>query len=303
MKVTRLTACWPTATVATSSLRGSDTFTILGRVIPVAYVELMTFEQPLPRSLSPSRLADFQTCPRRYQHASVERIAQPATYATAKGRFVHYIFEHLFKLEATERTITAARSFVPAAREAILTPDVCEEIALDEATEARLLVETDTIIERYFTMEDPRTITSEGIELRVGVTIDDTPLFGILDRLDRDEEGNLVIVDYKTGSLPNRNYDSQTFANAELYAVLCEEKLHERPTKIRLLYVSQGETIERTVTEVVIKARASAATSAWKKIRSYYDDGYFPATPSKNACRFCSFYERCREAGVPVAPR
>jgi len=263
----------------------------------------MAFEQPLPKSLSPSRLADFQTCPRRYQHASVERIAQPASYATAKGRFVHYIFEQLLKLAGPERTIEAARGFIDAATVNVLTPEVREEIGLDEATEARLLAETSVIIERYFTMEDPRAVTSEGVEMRLSVTVNETPLFGILDRLDRDEDGNLVIVDYKTGSLPNRNYDSQTFANAELYAVLCEEKLGERPTKIRLLYVSQGETIERPVSEVVIRARATAASAAWDKIQRYYADGDFPATPSKNACRFCSFTSLCRSQGVPVPPR
>ena len=275
----------------------------MGDVSGVAYGESMPFDQPLPKSLSPSRLADFQTCPRRYQHASVERIPQPASYATAKGRFVHYIFEHLMQLPSLERTVEAALGFVGAASDSVLTPEVREEIGLDDALEARLLAETKVIIERYFTMEDPRTITSEGIEMRVAVTIADTPLFGILDRLDRDEEGNLVIVDYKTGSLPNRNYDSQTFANAELYAVLCEEKLGERPTKIRLLYVSQGETIERPVSEVVIRARAQAATAAWTKIQRYYADGDFPATPSKNACRFCSFTDLCRAQGVPVPPR
>ena len=263
----------------------------------------MAFEQPLPKSLSPSRLADFQACPRRYQHASVERIPQPASYASAKGRFVHYIFEQLMKLDGPARTIDAARNFVEPALASVITPDVREEIGLDEAGEARLLAETAVILERYFTMEDPRNVTSEGIELRVGVTVGETPLFGILDRLDRDDDGNLVIVDYKTGSLPNRNFDSQTFANAELYAVLCEEKLGERPTKIRLLYVSQGETLERPVSEVVIKARAGAATNAWEKINRYYDDGNFPATPSKSACRFCSFRDLCRSQGVPVPPR
>jgi putative RecB family exonuclease len=263
----------------------------------------MAFDQPLPKSLSPSRLSDFQTCPRRYQHASVERLAQPATYATAKGRFVHYIFERLLQLDARERSIDAARGFVAAAMDHVLTPEVREEIAMDDAGEARLLAETAVIIERYFTMEDPRQVTTEGVELRLGVTVGETPLFGILDRLDRDENGELVIVDYKTGSLPNRNYDSQTFANAELYAVLCEEKLGERPAKIRLLYVSQGETLERRVSEVVIRARATAATNAWEKIRRYYDDGEFPATPSKNACRFCSFRDLCRAQGVPVPPR
>jgi putative RecB family exonuclease len=263
----------------------------------------MAFEQPLPSALSPSRLADFQACPRRYQHASIERIPQPASYATAKGRFVHYVFEHLFLLPAEERTVQAARRFVEPAQAEILTDDVRREINLDESMLERMLRETEAIITRYFEMEDPSKVASEGVELRIGVDVAGAPLFGILDRLDRDDEGNLVIVDYKTGSLPNRNYDSQTFANAELYAVLCEEKLHQRPTKIRLLYVSQGETIERTVTDVVINARASAATKAWEKIKRYYDDGDFPATPSKNACRFCSFTDLCRSQGVPVPPR
>lgn len=263
----------------------------------------MAFDQPLPTSLSPSRLGDFQACPRRYQHASVERIPQPASYATVKGRVAHSVLEQLFTLDPPERTLDAARGFVAAALAHVVTPGVEDEIGLDEALRARLLAEIALIIDRYFTMEDPRAVASEGVELRLGVTVGNTPLFGILDRLDRDEDGDLVIVDYKTGSLPNRNFDSHTFANAELYAVLCEEKLGERPRKIRLLYVSQGETIERSVSEVVIRARATAATTAWERIQRYYDEGDFPATPSKNACRFCSFQELCRSQGVPVPPR
>jgi putative RecB family exonuclease len=109
-----------------------------------------------------------------------------------------------------------------------------------------------------------------------------------------------VIVDYKTGRLPNRNYDSSTFANAELYAALCEAKLGEQPKKIRLLYVAQGETIERNVTDVTVKARANFASTAWQRINRYYDDGEFPATPSKNSCRFCAYKDICRADGVPV---
>ncbi|MHB1087468.1 MAG: RecB family exonuclease [Acidimicrobiales bacterium] len=263
----------------------------------------MAFSQPLPASLSPSRLADFQACPRRYQHASIERIPQPATYATAKGRFVHFVFENLYLLPAHERTIERTREFVTPAIDAILDEQVRNDIKLDEAMLSKMMSETHQIINAYFEMEDPRAVSSEGVELRLGVTVNDTPLFGILDRLDRDEDGNLVIVDYKTGALPNRNYDSQTFANAELYAVLCQAKLGETPSKIRLLYVSHGEAVERNVTEVVIRARSSAAATAWKKIQRYYDDGDFPATPSTNSCRFCAFKDICRKNGVPVPTR
>ena len=273
------------------------------RVTVRAYGGRMSFTQALPKSLSPSRLADFQACPRRYQYASVERIPQPATYATAKGRFAHYVFEHLFLLPAEERTIDQARKFIDPAIGAILTDDVRRDIAMDDSLLATLLEEMSEIITTYFAMEDPRLVNAEGIELRLGENVDETPLFGILDRLDRDDEGNLVIVDYKTGSLPNRNYDSHTFANAELYAALCREKLGETPVKIRLLYVAKGEAIERPVTDVVVKARAASAVSAWERIKRYYRDGDFPATPSSNTCRFCSYKDLCRANGVPVPPR
>ncbi|MGH3733931.1 MAG: RecB family exonuclease [Acidimicrobiales bacterium] len=263
----------------------------------------MAFNQPLPQSLSPSRLADFQACPRRYQHASVDRIPQPATYATAKGRLVHFVFEHLHQSPPAERTIERARDLVAGAVDEILTEDVRRDIALDDATMARLLEETDAIIVRYFAMEDPKEVRHEGVELRIGVDVRGAPLYGILDRLDRDEDGSLTIVDYKTGGLPNRNYDSHTFANAELYAALCEAQLGERPTKIRLMYVAQGESIERPVSEVVVNARAQAAAGAWSRIIRYYNEGDFPATPSVNSCRFCSFKDLCRANGVAVPGR
>lgn len=260
----------------------------------------MSFEQSLPVSLSPSRLADFQSCPRRYQYASIERIPQPASYASTKGRFIHYILEHLLREEPKQRTIEQARSYVDPAVEEILTTQIRDESGLDGPGIERLLRETEDVLTTYFSMEDPRTVQHEGVELQLGVTIEDTPLYGILDRLDRDENGNLSIVDYKTGGLPNRNFDSKTFANAELYAVLCEAKFGERPTTIRLLYVGQGETIVRPVSDIVTRARSSAAIYAWSRIKRYYDDGEFPATPSKGSCRFCAFKDRCRASGVAV---
>jgi putative RecB family exonuclease len=263
----------------------------------------MAFDQPLPQSLSPSRLSDFQACPRRYQYASIERIPQPATYATAKGRFVHYVFEQLLLLDGPERTIERARGFVSSAIEVILTEEVRTAIDFNETMMARLLDETEVMITRYFAMEDPTLVKHEGVELKLGEEVAGAPVYGILDRLDRDPDGSLAIVDYKTGALPNRNYDIQTFANTELYAALCEAKYGERPTVIRLMYVAHGTTIERNVTDVVVRARATAAASAWSKINRYYGDGDFPATPSARACRFCSFKDLCRAQGVAVPGR
>jgi putative RecB family exonuclease len=243
----------------------------------------MPLDGALPAHLSPSRLQDFGACPRRYQHAAIDKIPQPATYATTKGRLVHHVLEHLFALEPAERTPAAARALVPGAVEATLTESVRADIEADEATEARLAA-----------------VRAEGVELRLTADVEGAPLLGILDRLDREENGELTVVDYKTGAVPRRDYDSATFANADLYATLCERALGERPASVRLLYISRGATLERPVSERVIRARSAAAAAAWIRIGRFYDAGEFPATPSPSACKFCAYRQRCRDAGVKV---
>ncbi len=263
----------------------------------------MSFDRPLPTALSPSRLQDFRACPRRFQYSAVERIPQPATYATTKGRLVHWVLEQLYRMVAGERTEAAAHGFIEPAEAEILTESVRDDLAVDDELLARLRHEVQRIIDVYFTMEDPRLVSHVGVELRVNVELEGVPMLGILDRLDRRDDGALVIVDYKTGSLPNRNYDTQTFANAELYAALCETSMGELPKTIELLYVAQGETIERHVTEVVVRARARSAADAWASIERFHGEGAFPATPSVNTCRFCSYADRCRASGVAVPVR
>lgn len=263
----------------------------------------MAFEQPLPTALSPSRLADFQSCPRRYQHGAIERRHQPATYASVKGRFVHFLLERLMSYPPHDRTIDLAREAMPDAEVVILDDQARTDIGLTEGLLEQLRHESNQILTTYFAMEEPSEVNTEGVELRIETTIDETPLLGIIDRLDRDATGALVVVDYKTGSVPNRRFDSYTFANSELYAALCHAHIGERPSRIRLLYVAHGSVLERPVNTPTIHARIGAAQNAWARINQYYRDGEFPATPSANACRFCAFKDLCRANGVPVVIR
>lgn len=266
-----------------------------------------------PEILSPSRLADFETCPRKYQYSAVEKIKQPASYASAKGRFIHSILEYLFKEAPEDRTITKARSFIPTAATVVLTDEVRLEIGYDETVEAKLLRETDELLTNYFAMEDPSTVSlqpyedSVGVEVRLKLTNEEettvgAPLYGIVDRLDRDADGSLVIVDYKTGSLPRADYESAAFDNARLYVVLVEELLKETPSRIRLLYLAAGASLERSVAEVSPATRADDATRAWVEIKKHYENGNFQAKPSPKNCRWCppAYKNRCRAEGVPV---
>jgi len=268
----------------------------------------------LPRALSPSRLQDFQSCPRKYEYSAVRKLPQPASYASVKGRFVHAILERLLGLEPEQRTRDAANAFIPEAIEVTLTPEVRVDLAYDDALEATLLSDTATILDRYFVLEDPTTVVlyehneAKALELPLKADVYGAPLYGILDRLDRDDEGNLIIVDYKTGSLPRGDYASSAFANAALYVALCEAELGVTPTSVRLLYVAAGETLERPSSAIFPQERARAAAAAWEDIKTAHAAGNFIPRPSASACRFCpaDYQALCRAEGVAVvvaAPR
>src|ERR1700728_5120817 len=65
-----------------------------------------------PSALSPSRAADFMTCPLLYRFRVIDRIPEPPTTATARGTLVHAVLERLFDLPAAGRTPAAAQEML-----------------------------------------------------------------------------------------------------------------------------------------------------------------------------------------------
>src|SRR5215469_13959738 len=65
-----------------------------------------------PSALSPSRAADFMTCPLLYRFRVIDKIPEPPTQATARGTLVHAVLERLFDQPAADRTPQAARQLV-----------------------------------------------------------------------------------------------------------------------------------------------------------------------------------------------
>src|SRR5688572_7503683 len=63
-------------------------------------------------SLSPSRAADFKTCPLLYRFRTIDRIPEPPTPDQARGTLVHAVLERLFDLPAGDRTPERAAAMV-----------------------------------------------------------------------------------------------------------------------------------------------------------------------------------------------
>src|SRR3954452_2414304 len=67
---------------------------------------------PAGPSLSPSRAADFKTCPLLFRFRTIDKLPEQPTADQARGTLVHAVLERLFDLPAAERTPEAAAALV-----------------------------------------------------------------------------------------------------------------------------------------------------------------------------------------------
>jgi putative RecB family exonuclease len=177
---------------------------------------------PVPTSLSPSRVEAFTSCPMAFRFASIEHLPESPSPHTTKGSLVHRVLELLFLRPPAARTITAARScFQQAVDEYALDPEFTL-LHLDDAQQEAFVDDAWSLVEAYFRMEDPTGVREIGIELRLEAQVGNLALRGIIDRLELDADGGLVVTDYKTGRAPGLKYEQGRLAGVLFYSFLCE---------------------------------------------------------------------------------
>lgn len=263
---------------------------------------------PLPSSISPSKVGTFTDCPRRFQYQSIDRLEQPPTIWTLKGTLVHSALEGLFSVEPAQRTLEVALGALDAA---IAAPDGVaglESVGLEGPRLASFLEDAAALVGKYFELEDPTQVDAVGVELRVDTTLTSARdggsvlLRGIIDRLDRNEAGELVVVDYKTGRAPAPGRERERLAAVETYALLCERAFGVRPVMVRLMYLAAPLVIEREIGASEVSRQERRTVEVWRAISRAYAAGTFRPSPGP-LCNFCAFTDRCEAAPAALRAR
>lgn len=247
---------------------------------------------PIPSSLSPSRVSSFTSCPMQFRFSSVQRLPEPPGVATTRGSVVHRALELLFELPNAERTPEALAGTLDRALDEYATDPDYVGLQLDESGAAAFRTDCDKLIEKYFQMEDPTRIRDIGLEVRMAAQVGGLELRGIIDRLELDENGDLVVTDYKTGRAPSGRYEQKSLAGVHFYSFLCEAVLGKRPAKIRLMYLSNGETIETIPSQQSVRFINTRTNAVWKAVERACTTGDFRPNQSR-LCDWCSFKQWC----------
>jgi len=247
---------------------------------------------PVPMSLSPSRVGSFTSCPMQFRFSSIQKLPEPPGVATTKGTIVHRALELLFARPHADRTPAALASDLDAALVEFTTHPDFVALRLDEAQAASFRGQCETLIGKYFDMEDPTSIREIGLELWMTADVGNLQLRGIIDRLELDDNGGLVVTDYKTGRAPSGRFEQKSLAGVHFYAFLCEQVFGVIPSRIRLMYLASGETIETVPSAQSVKFITTRTKAVWSAVERACTTGDFRPNRSK-LCDWCSFQQWC----------
>lgn len=249
-----------------------------------------------PTGLSPSSFSAFKDCPLAFRFSYLDRLPQPPSAPASKGTLVHRALELLMLREPGDRTLAHALADLDCARAELAEhPEFTGlDLALDEWEAFH--AEAEVLVRKYFELEDPAAIVPIGLELRLAATIGRVQLRGIIDRLELDAAGELVITDYKTGSVPSERYELKRLAGVHMYAAMVEEVLGRRPVRVQLLYLSRPEAIVTTPSEQSVTGVMRKTDALWSAIGRACDRDDFRPNPG-TLCNWCAYKPYCPAFG------
>lgn len=253
--------------------------------------------------LSPSRAADYLQCPLLFRFRVVDRLPEPPSAAAVRGTLVHAVLERLFDAPAGERTPQAARALLPRAWAAMVEaqPD-CADVLDDASDVTDWFAQAGTLLDRWFSLEDPNRLEPAERELHVSTDLDDgLELRGIIDRLDVAPDGAIRVVDYKTGRSPREGFESKPMFQMRFYALVVSRLRGRIPDMLQLVYLGDGRLLRHVPDAGDVAATERKVRALWESVRRSAESGTWQ--PRRSAlCDWCAHRSLCPAFGGTAPP-
>ena len=243
---------------------------------------------------------------------------------------MHSVLERLYDLPTAGRTADAAKAMVEVewTRLVEATPDLLQIVTelrhptaspgpvpdsmpadvpgVDPDSDAdvirRWLTTAGDLLDSYFTLEDPTRIQPVGRELMVEFDLGGGPVLrGIIDRLDATANGDLRVVDYKTGVTPREAYEAKALFQMKFYALVLYRTRGVVPHQLRLLYLGDKDMLSYAPEADELDRFERTLRAIWAAIQASIDNKEFRPSPSR-LCSWCDYQALCLAWGGTPPP-
>jgi len=240
--------------------------------------------------INPSKLQCYLDCPRQYRFRYVDRRPERRAFGpTALGRSVHKALRDFYAMGSTDRTV---ENLVRALRRSW---DGTGYRSAKEAEDAYARAED--MLRRYHAGTDPQRARVVALESKFSHarSSEGVLVTGRVDRIDLDE-GQYVIVDYKTGRFGEDRRKIEESLPLTLYAIAVSAVLGRSVSRIAVEHLTSGDRVETW-------RDRDRQNSDWKKLsvvsKQMRSGTEFPPTPS-SLCRWCDYLVACPEGRVSI---
>ena len=255
-------------------------------------------------ALSPSRAGDFMSCPLKYRFRTIDRLPEEPSADAVRGTLVHKVLEDLFDLPALDRTPEQAADLLVPAWDALLEvePALAEMFGGEGPDLASWLTSCRAVLDRYFTLEDPRRLEPADRELYVEAVLDSRLLLrGFVDRVDVAPDGRIRIVDYTSGRGPAVGFEGKALFQMKFYALVIWRVRGVVPSMLQLIYLGSGEILRYEPDEADLLATERKVEALWTAITLAKETGDWRPNPSR-LCDWCSYKPLCPAYGGTPPP-
>jgi len=233
---------------------------------------------------SPTRLALYRFCPKAYQYYYVQGLRWgQMTAGHAFGGTLHRTLE-AFHREGAQGDLSALLETYRARW--------TEKGYSDAEEAARHFAAGEELLRRYHTEAVATGRETIAVETTLRVDYPGFALFGKIDRLDRLADGELQVVDYKSGRLTVTEEDVRNSPALAIYQLLVARRHPGMPVSAAILCLRSGEmaAVRRAPAEL-----DAVEVDVTAQITTILTDDRFDPTPGPH-CKECPFFRICPAA-------
>ena len=240
---------------------------------------------------SPTRLAVYQRCPRRYYWQYVIRVPRRRTGEQSVGISLHGALEAVHQAGGLQATGVAGAL-------ALLQDRWEGEGFAGPEDEAQARKAAQRLLQAYLEAEGEGEGVPVMIEQRLKGSFDAVPLIGVVDRVDRRPDGSLELIDYKSGRGAASGTDPEVTQQLAIYRHLVAEATGRTPVRVAVHHLEAGvRPVELAPAEW--DALLTRAVGTARAIEA--DDDFAPQVGP--ACQRCDYAGRCLPYQSASGPR
>lgn len=237
--------------------------------------------------LSYSSVSAYLKCPLSYRLRYVDRLPTKKTPALAFGSSLHGALEKFYS-QPVPAPPTLERFMI------MLDESWVSEGYADVDEETKYREHGRQVLAGFYDANAAAYRLPAAVEERFRLELDGVLLSGVIDRLDRLEDGGYEIIDYKSNRrLPARKYVEQDL-QLSIYHMAVERVWGVTPSRVTMYYLvhNQPVSFQRTAQHV------AEAEEVVMRTATLIGEGRFDATPNR-LCDWCDYRTLCPPHSPP----